>query len=590
MVLKLNQLKFFVFCAAAAVFLPFLALADNYGDKALFSVDKNYDADKRSTVNATLAWSGQKIYFYADDAWWNGLDSPSRQNYNTVFQNLDKEFAGHIYPKLVELFGTDVNPVVDRGGKITVLIHPMVKDAGGYITTADGYSKYQVPSSNEREMVYFNARFIDSPLAKAYLAHEFTHLITFNQKDRLRNVSDDVWLNEARADYSSTILGYDTPFAQSNFDQRVKSFVAQPLASLVEWENKTANYGATHLFMQYLVDQYGIEVIANSMKTEQTGVASIEYALRKNGFEKKFAQVFGDWLVALAANDCRLGDRYCYKFGDLKNFTVAPKINYLPGSEQVSMSVMYNTAYFAGNWQKITGANGDLRLDFSSEFPDKFLVPYILCDKNNACQVGSLDTAADGKAMLGIADFGRQYISLTVLPFASGKTFGFGDDGESKVSYTLNISVKPKTATDSSQNVIVGNDQEEEKIAAMMAQIEALKKEIERIKALLAARIQSAVANRSSKFSCAAIVADLYYGVQNHDQVVCLQEFLKSQGGLIYPGGVISGKFFAQTQEAVIRFQEKYADEILTPLGLKNGTGYVGQSTRAKINKLIFNS
>jgi hypothetical protein len=45
--------------------------------------------------------------------------------------------------------------------------------------------------------------------------------------------------------------------------------------------------------------------------------------------------------------------------------------------------------------------------------------------------------------------------------------------------------------------------------------------------------------------------------------------------------------FGALTKRAVIRFQEKYADEILKPWGFKNGTGLVWETTLSKINQLI---
>ena len=62
---------------------------------------------------------------------------------------------------------------------------------------------------------------------------------------------------------------------------------------------------------------------------------------------------------------------------------------------------------------------------------------------------------------------------------------------------------------------------------------------------------------------------------------------MKAQGQDVYPEGLVTGNFLSLTKAAVIRFQEKYASEILVPLGLNNGTGYVGAKTRVKINQIL---
>ena len=51
----------------------------------------------------------------------------------------------------------------------------------------------------------------------------------------------------------------------------------------------------------------------------------------------------------------------------------------------------------------------------------------------------------------------------------------------------------------------------------------------------------------------------------------------------------VTNIFDLATQIAVIKFQEKYANEILVPSGLTRGTGIVGPSTRKKLNSILNN-
>jgi WD40 repeat protein len=89
---------------------------------------------------------------------------------------------------------------------------------------------------------------------------------------------------------------------------------------------------------------------------------------------------------------------------------------------------------------------------------------------------------------------------------------------------------------------------------------------------------------------------DLSFGMSKED-VKYLQVMLVEEGPDVYPEnyltcavkgrGRIDGNFMEWTRQAVVNFQEKYKNEILTPAGLTSGTGIVGANTRKKLNELL---
>src|SRR3989344_370726 len=539
------------------VFAPGIFAATT-GDVITFNVEARFEASENARVEAVLIKDSANLYVYVEKKWWDAQVPAKQSEIITSLNDLTAEFSGNIYPTLTSVFGSEWRPGVDGDNKITLLFHAMKEGAAGYFRSADEYLKLQVPGSNEREMLYLALANIENPQVKNVLAHEFTHLITFNQKDRLRGVTEETWLDEARADYAPTILGYGVKYDGSNLQGRVRDFLANPSDSLTEWQGKKHDYGVASVFTHYLVDHYGITVLSDSLKLPSVGIASINEVLAKNGYQETFAQIFTNWTVAAAINNCSVGLHYCYLSQNLHNLRVSPTLNFLPLTGNSSLSVTNVTKNWAGTWQKIIGGNGNLTLEFSGLPGVNFKVPYLIFDKENNYTVNFLALDKNQKGKISIADFGQQYSSLIIIPLLQDKTAGFSES-EFTYPYTFKATISGQVT-----------EEDPALILQLLQQIESLKKQI--------AALQALRPGGGGLVLCSEITANLYVGVENPAAVKCLQQFLKNQGPAIYPEGLVTGNFFSLTRAAAMRFQQKYS--IIA-------TGYVGILTRTKINELL---
>ncbi len=579
-------MKRFFLILTITVFLGIGSTTDaaSIGEKRSFYVDRSYDIIARQQVTGVLQEIGRKAYFYIDENWWETMSLTEQSNIRSTLRGLSEEFDNNIYSKITETYGYEVRPGLDNDYLITILIHPMKESAGGYFNSGNQYSRLENPSSNEKEMIYLNSDYISTYLAKSFLAHELVHLISFNQKEVLRGVNEEVWLNEARADYAPTILGYDDNYLRSNLKERVGVFLKNPSDSLVEWQGQNKDYGALELFTQYLTEHYGVKILTDSLQYKGNGIDSINYALKKNGYSQDFGQVFTDWTVAVLLNNCSLGKKYCFSNPNLEKMKITPTLNFLPVSNKSTLGVSGTTKNWQGNWTKFIGGNGMIKIEFIGNPDNIFKIPYVVNKKDGGYYVDfmELDDRQRGEITVSEAE------SIIIMPSVQTKTMGFINP-EVSVSYFWSASV-----LESSADTKEVSSRYLDKPIPNMSENE-LKVKIAEIQALLTQLLSQLTGlipnipntpNVPVRASCDNILQSMNVGAKG-SSVSCLQEFLKNQGSDIYPEGIVSGYFGNLTKQAVIRFQEKYAPEILTPVGLSNGSGYVGKMTLNKINSLL---
>jgi len=262
-----------------------------------------YDSDTSLNphyfVSAHLVGEGTHCLIY--------LEAGQQVDPDTI-NSIVNQFDNAIYASEVMVFGEEPNPGIDGNSKIYIFLHD-IRDSytpssgsyiAGYFSPLDEYDISISTYSNQKELLNMDIYpgIAGDPVFLNTLAHEFQHMINWNQKTNLRSVFEDTWLNEAMSEIAPVFCTYGPDY------ERVIQYQNRPWDSLVDWYGQLYDYAIVYMWAQYLkdrvtnTDSYGHNVFWNINHTADVGIDAVNTALAAVGYGKDFAGIFRDWSLA----------------------------------------------------------------------------------------------------------------------------------------------------------------------------------------------------------------------------------------------------------------------------------------------------
>lgn len=357
-------------------------------------------ATKEITARAELV--GAYAYFYVD----------TTQTFNP--EQLDALlflFDNQIYITNTQVFGSEPKPGIDGDERITVLFlaieepASVVGDVAGYFWSGNQFSRSQVSRSNEREMLYMDItrlrRFGVEDVAGT-LAHEFQHLIHWNH-DR----NEEVWINEGLSEYATFRNGFRLTNSPSLFLDNTDF-------TLMSWSSHPRDYARSFLWIAYLADHYGGDVLLRSIVANAgSGISALQTILSQRAPGLTVDDVFANWVIANYLDYTADGDSlFGYLSLDLPNLRPTETFAFLPVDQRTTAVNTYAADYyvFDGGEDLVVHLNG----------PDdelRFKARLIKLQSHSAPEVLDFPLDGDNDGALSIPDFGISAAKVVLAPF-----------------------------------------------------------------------------------------------------------------------------------------------------------------------------
>ncbi|GIW51812.1 MAG: hypothetical protein KatS3mg081_1167 [Gemmatimonadales bacterium] len=302
------------------------------GSRRTFRVCNKLDCNKSedfSTVLAEVHYVGERAVIYQD------VEAPPGGFTSEDFRQLGALFDQELYGVATRAFGAESD--VDRNGVIFVLFTPVVnrltpkEQCSQAFVTGFFFSIDIDPAfarderSNKAEVFY--AIVPDSAgtvtcqhrvssvkrFVPVTFIHEFQHMISFYQHVMLRGgrSAEELWLNEAMSHLAEELGGFH--FLALGDQRKFSDFVIGNLFNAYKYlqdpgarfvfpkagQGTLEERGAAWLFLRWIVDQFGDEVVRRLSETSLTGVANVERATGEP-IERLLAQWFlANWVSDL---------------------------------------------------------------------------------------------------------------------------------------------------------------------------------------------------------------------------------------------------------------------------------------------------
>jgi len=210
-----------------------------------------------------------------------------------------------IYDRTHQLFGKEWlnNPNGGRDGdtKINLVILSAASIGGenlfGFFRPADEETG---ANSNQGEILYLNANKFSGDMydGLATIAHEFQHMINYNQKfirdGAFPKKVEDATLDEGFSVNSEELNGYSLTSqggGNSFIFGAVKSYLAAPAEqSFFVFSNRQADYGAGYLYLRYIWNRLGENILFQLVTSPNVGRANVSAVT-----QIPFPESFRDW-------------------------------------------------------------------------------------------------------------------------------------------------------------------------------------------------------------------------------------------------------------------------------------------------------